>query len=105
MEEMEIILSLLREIEIDKEFLDRSNPAGLDQTFVRSVLLLIEHDLIEGDEEVRMTNLGHKFLNAVRDQEDWDRVKDRLENTVEDIDTVTLAEVIATAIKMIQGDS
>jgi|GEM_PF-3942827 len=102
MDEIELIRSDLIKIEENNEFIDMSNPDKLDPAFVHNVRELIKERLLEGVEEVRITNLGHRFLNAVRGPAAWERVRDRLENTVEDIATVTLEVVVDTAIAMNQ---
>ena len=100
MDEIELIRNTLIAIEVDNEFIDMSNPDKLDQAVVSNVRELIGNGLLEGAGDVRITNRGHEFLNAVRGPAAWERVRDRLENTVEDIDTVTLEDVVDTAIAM-----
>ena len=120
MEEMDEIRNVLIEIRMNDGFLDLRNRRGLDPNFLHRVLLLNNERLLEGAVEVvlkdgsrdlerevlvQMTDLGHEFHDAVRDPEDWERVKEALRAAGQDLDTVALAVVIATAIKMKKGDS
>ena len=104
MEEIEQIRRTLIAIEENNEFIDMSNPDKLDQTVVRHVRSLIKERLLEGAGDVRMTDRGHKFLKAVRNQEDREKVREALRAADHDLATVALAVVVDTAIEMNQDD-
>lgn len=117
MDEMEKIRSDLYELEILFKSRTQVRADGHDPAFVRHVELSIDDGLLEGAvvtkgddrsrtlqiiEPFQFTDRGHRFMDAVRIEADWEKVKERLRAADHDLDTVALAVVVDTAIAMNQ---